>query len=117
MIRQNSEPTWTPGAKDLALAFVFLILFACSARPLYIGDKEDIYDSPLLVATMDGDLHKVRKILAKGVQPDSQRGSRGSTALAVAVNYRQYEVLRVLLAAGANPDLLCGHITPLESAI
>jgi ankyrin repeat protein len=84
---------------------------------LYIGDREDIYNSPLLVATEDGDLRKVKSILASGVPPDSQRGNRGSTALAVAVNHKQHKVLRELLNAGADPDFKCGEGTPLESSI
>jgi hypothetical protein len=61
------------------------------------------YQSPLLNAASYDDLDGVREYLAKGVNANTQE--RGDTALHIAVSRNNIEMVRVLLDAGANPNI------------
>ena len=90
--------------------------------------------APLHVAVLRGDLASVKALLAKGANPNvtitkgspvRRFGSQwalptpmvGATPLLVAATFLEVELLRVLLAAGANPSLgLADGTTPLLAA-
>jgi uncharacterized protein len=64
--------------------------------------------TPLHYAASDGDLAKVKELLAKDLSPDAQ-DDNGWTALHFAAQGRHVEVVRQLVARGANPNLVDSH--------
>jgi ankyrin repeat protein len=90
--------------RALASLLVFVVLVASMA-----GDPAEARttarsrrDGSLWSAAREGDLARVRTLLAEG-KPIDERGPRGRTALAWAVYARKAEVVPVLLEAGADP--------------
>lgn len=79
-------------------ALVLVALFFSSAQ-IQAGSGKD-----LRAAAKAGDLAAVKKLLAEGVDPNSQGGS-GGTALHKAAKEGKLEVIQVLLNHGANPTL------------
>jgi ankyrin repeat protein len=70
----------------------------------------------LIQAAERGDRAHVEKLLQQGVNPNGLTGPRGNTALVHAVALGDVEIVRVLLDAGADPDLKGGGYTPLGFA-
>ncbi len=61
--------------------------------------------APLVSASLDGDTARMKQLLADGADPN-QRNSEGSSALFLEATYhKRLEVVRMLLDAGANPNL------------
>lgn len=96
--------------KLLAVSAPFLLLVSCSGKPFLWnffakGSGDDYWSSPFLVAAANGDTTKIKKLLASGTPPDGPRSDHGNTALHKAVEYRRYEVVKILIQAGADPDI------------
>jgi len=72
-------------------------------------------DLELMRAAGAGDASEVAKLLARGAQADAADAAR-STALLVAAREGRREVVRLLLAAGADVDGRGGAMTPLAAA-
>jgi len=68
------------------------------ARPLRVS-------SAIFQAARQDDAARVRALLAAGGDPDTPSPSDGYVALHVAMAHRQVDVMRALLAAGANPRI------------
>ena len=67
----------------------------------------------LLAATLDGDLSRVKSLLAAGVDPDIHDDHR-NTALIYAARDGKTEIARLLLEAGADAGWIDGErVTPL----
>ncbi len=70
----------------------------------------------LIQAAEQGDRAQLEKLLQQGVNPNGLTGPRGSNALVYAVARGDVELTRLLLDAGADPDLKGGGYTPLGLA-
>jgi ankyrin repeat protein len=108
--------------KALVIGLGILCTTGCSPRPafwntFYKGDHEDFYSSRLIVAASNGEVEKVRSLLKTMPNPDAERGEWGSTALSRAVMNKHYDVIQVLLDAGADPNLKAYQGTPLSIAV
>ena len=60
--------------------------------------------TPLETAAHEGNLADVRRLLASGAEATAKGGAYGSPLLAAALRPDNGEVIRELVAAGANPD-------------
>ena len=85
-------------------------LFWLGADPLGAGDcntslmsQPHEFTSHVMVATSHPDCRILRYLLSKGAAPDMSEGD-GTTPLAMAVNNHNVEAVKLLLAAGANPN-------------
>jgi ankyrin repeat protein len=68
---------------------------------------------PLLAATLDGDVSRVKSLLADGVDPDILDDHR-NTALIYAARDGETEIAELLLEAGADAGWIDGErVTPL----
>jgi ankyrin repeat protein len=75
------------------------------------------YENPLFAATQWSHPEIVRYLLAQGAQVNARRKSEGGTALYAAVGRRNFELLTVLIQAGADVNLpLNSGDTPLMIA-
>ncbi len=70
----------------------------------------------LIQAAELGDRAQLEKLLQQGVNPNGLSGPRGNNALVYAVARGDVEISRLLLDAGADPDLKGGGYTPLGLA-
>jgi ankyrin repeat protein len=61
--------------------------------------------SPLLFASMSGDLDAVSLLLARGAAPD-QSSASGDSPISEAITFGRADVVRALIAAGANVHLV-----------
>jgi ankyrin repeat protein len=84
------------------------------------NDREPEYASAdqlaLIEAARKGDRPGLAKLLKQGVNPNAKPDLWGKTALIVAVERNDVEMVRLLLDSGADPDLLAGGYTPLGRA-
>ncbi|MDD5403798.1 MAG: ankyrin repeat domain-containing protein [Sulfuricella sp.] len=79
---------------------------------LFGGDKKRAAE--LYAAASNGDLQGVRQALEKGADINALDPKFAETALHVAVEKSHTEVVELLLAKGANPDIVSNqHFTPL----
>lgn len=70
----------------------------------------------LIEAVVHGDRLRLEELLQDGVNPNAKPDYWGKTALLRAVERGDVEVVRLLLDAGADPDLKSGGYTPLGRA-
>jgi hypothetical protein len=83
---------------------------------LIVGALGQAPDAPLGKAAREGDLAKLRALLADGADPNRRDGN-GNSPLLEAVAAGQAAAARALVAAGANPNLgSSGGRTPLIEA-
>lgn len=97
--------TWT----TLLFAGVLLVLVGgCNAR-LW---------APLHAAAKQNDDKKIREMVAKGADPNSDKIRGNRTPLWIAVKYSKYRSVKALLECGADPNLGRGtkEITPFMAA-
>jgi ankyrin repeat protein len=84
------------------------------------NDQEPVYaladQLALIEAASAGDRPKLEELLKQGVNPNGKPDLRGKTALMHAVERGDAEMTRLLLEAGADPDLKAGGYTPLCKA-
>lgn len=75
-------------------------------------------DADLVEAVVAGDVEAVRRALERGADPNaSESGKRGRPALIIAAMEGGGEIARLLLDAGASPDVVTGwDYTPLRAA-
>ncbi len=74
--------------------------------------------TPLVEATINGDVAEVEKLLDEGADPNEQAEEYGSTALIVAADNDQVQVAKVLLERGADPNLADSYdYTALMAAV
>lgn len=82
-------------------------------EPVYAQDKQ----AELIAAAQRNDKAAVEALLAEGVNPNLAVDQWGGRALVYAVGHGNVELVRVLLDAGADPDLRgAGGFTPLGRA-
>jgi ankyrin repeat protein len=81
---------------------LFLSLLAASAPQAAsaLTDAENMID-----AVFSQDLEQLRRLIASGVDVNARDPSSGSTALMLACSYRMVDMVELLLAAGADPDI------------
>ena len=78
---------------------------------------EDTPAGQLVLAARNGDVARVRELLAEGVPPGAEEPRNGHMGLNQAAKSGQVEVVELLLAAGAAPDAPDGQgLTPLMRA-
>ncbi|MEW6677407.1 MAG: ankyrin repeat domain-containing protein [Pseudomonadota bacterium] len=84
------------------------------------NDLEPEYATPgqleLLDASAKGDRPRLESLLQEGINPNGRRDLWGKTALVEAVDRGDVEMVRLLLDAGADPDLKAAGYTPLGRA-
>lgn len=72
------------------------------------SDERQEPSPPLIQAVRQRDLLGVRRLLAAGASPDERRRPGGLSALMVAARRGRADIARLLLSAGAAPDLTTG---------
>ncbi|KAI3866565.1 hypothetical protein MKW92_027162, partial [Papaver armeniacum] len=72
-------------------------------------------DSPLLYATMDGNINTVEYLLGKGADPETSN-TQGYSPVHCAAEKGYTEILTRLLARGVNVNALSESGTPLDMA-
>lgn len=84
------------------------------------NDREPVYASAgqlaLIGAAAGGDRPGLEELLKTGVNPNGKPDRWGKTALMHAVERGDVEMARLLLEAGADPDLKAGGYAPLGKA-
>ena len=84
------------------------------------NDREPEYAASeqlaLLEAVALGDRPRLEELLGRGVNPNGRPDLWGRAALVVAVDKGDVEMTRLLLEAGADPDMKSGGYTPLGLA-
>jgi hypothetical protein len=76
-----------------------------AVRIYIMGAMAIVYNSPLVEAASEGDIKKVKSLLASGVDVNSKDKNYEMTALHVAVSNNNYELAKLLLYSGADPNL------------
>ena len=80
--------------------------------------SDESADSPLIKAAQQGHVQVVDVLIAAGAQLDYARPKDGGTVLYIACQLGLIDVVRSLLAAGADPRLAAHNaVTPLVIAI
>lgn len=94
---------------------VLVLVFLCAGCDL--GRDRRGY-TPLILASIDGDVDRVTALLREGADPNECAGGSGYTVspLVIASGRNHVRVVETLLAAGAKPDQSCRE-TPLDLAI
>jgi ankyrin repeat protein len=88
------------------LCLTVCLLLACSASGQVPPSSGEISAyTGLLAAAAHGSAAEVEALIAKGEKADG-RDAYGRTPLHVAAYGRRHEVMRALVAAGANPNAL-----------
>lgn len=82
----------------LAALFAVLWLAGCNLQP----------DDPLIGAARSGDTRSLKKLLARGADPDRRWGVNNWTPLMHAIHKNQKASVEVLIAAGADMNARCG---------
>src|ERR1035438_1881198 len=98
--------------------YLIRVMRAGALAVVLVGALAQAPDTLLPKAAREGDLARLRSLLADGVDPNRRDGA-GNSPLVAAVAGGQAGAVRVLLKAGANPNLTSsGGRTPLiEAAI
>jgi ankyrin repeat protein len=107
---------WTPihiAAYNGRLSAVKALL---AADP-QIANVPSIIGTSLMVATQQGHFQIVKALLDAQAHIDSVRSSDGATALTTAVNLGRTEIVRLLLARSADPNLAMNNVSPLIIAV
>lgn len=94
------------------LAFARIKATGNDREPIYAEGKQ----SELIAAAARNDLKQVDALLKLGVNPNAVIDQWGENALMHAVLHGSVDMTRVLLEAGANPDLKGRGFTPLGMA-
>ena len=90
--------------RAIALFLAGLVASASHAQVAPSPSEKASYRG-LLAAAAKGDAGEIRRLVAKGAQPDVRDGYR-RTPLHVAAYGGRHEAMRALVAAGANPNAL-----------
>lgn len=69
-----------------------------------LATTDEVTQSPLFVASMEGDLEMVELLLATGADPNTARQNDGQTAVFVAADLGFASVVQCLIAHGADAD-------------
>ena len=111
MCRINDIGEWK-ALSPIALGILpFLAVIVWPA--LAVASRKGAKLAPLMQAAADGDLSKVNELL-KQENVNAQDNS-GGTALLYAVRNRRRQIVRTLVAAGANPHLATSNGTSAVS--
>lgn len=94
------------------LDFARVTLTGNDTPPVYARDTE----AELIGAVARGEREQVEKLLAQGANPNRAGDVWGKRALLLAVEQGDVELTRILLDAGADPDLKGNGFTPLVLA-
>ena len=86
-----------------ALVLLCAMLGGCSRWGVSVPGKKDIR-TPLERAAQQGDLPEVQRLLALGVAANDRAGLFGSPLNSAALRNHNAEVIRALIAAGADPN-------------
>lgn len=89
----------------LALVTFSNVAMASNQKPFVVNNVEfsTFYASPLNVAVSKGDIEIVKKFIEYGA--DVNQMSEDMTPLMIAARYNKVEILNVLLANGARPNV------------
>jgi ankyrin repeat protein len=96
------------------LGFVFLAVILCFwlVPSAEAGDRED----NLVNLAGKGDVNGVRSLLDQGVNVNAKDSALGCTALVYAAQWDKPDVVRLLLARGADINMIGNGYTPLTMA-
>ncbi|RZC83791.1 hypothetical protein C5167_046581 [Papaver somniferum] len=83
---------------------------------LDVNTKDKNGESPLLNATMCGDMNTVEYLLGKGADPETSN-FKGYTPLHGAALKGYTDIVTKLLSRGVNVNALCENGTPLDMAV
>ncbi len=98
---------WRLGFAFLAVALCFWLVQSAEA-----GDRED----KLVKLAGKGDVDGVRSLLDQGVNVNAKDSALGCTALVYAAQWDRPDVVQLLLARGADTNLIGDGYTPLTMA-
>jgi hypothetical protein len=130
MYGQPTVPLINRGKQAFAIIFILFFLFPLIlAGTFYAGYKvieelglfsefqfEGEY-TPLMEATINGDIDGVNELLSSGADPN-ELNEIGESPLLLAVVYEQMDVIPILLENGADPNLQDDYgWTPFMSAV
>ena len=88
---------------SIVLLLALGILFVSNAKA---GERED----NLVYSAADGDLGNVRKLLDLGVDVNAKESRLGCTALVAAAQENHADVVQLVLARSANPNISCNAL-------
>ena len=86
-----------------SVAMKLLLDAGADAEP---PDGVKVKNSPLLLASMSGDIDAVTLLLSRGAKPNPRPNASGSSPLAEAITFGRADVVRALISAGAKVDLV-----------
>jgi len=90
-----------------------LLLLAAPQATAGPGDAEKLIEK-----VFSQDLNGLEQLIAAGVDVDARDPNSGSTALMLACNYGFYDMVKILLSAGADPDVADnGGMTALMATV
>lgn len=97
------------------LAFVSLAVILCFrlVPSAEAGDRED----NLMNLAAKGDVNGVRSLLDQGVKVNAKDSALGCTALVYAAQWDKPDVVQLLLARGADINMIGNGYTPLTMAV
>ena len=107
------------GLSKYASLSVVCALLCIAGWPAVADDRGPQYadpDPPIIAATAEGDVAKVRKLIASGADVNVE-DQEGMTALLHAAIYGYYDIVVALVEAGADLEATCnGGCSPLSYA-
>jgi len=90
--------------------FLLLIISVISIFAFVSLIKKQSLESQLIIASENGNIQKIKKLLSSGVNVNSKEhfSPDAGTPLIWAVRCEQEKAVKILLAAGADPNITCG---------
>jgi ankyrin repeat protein len=90
-------------------AYIYIGIIFFSALICAISCRERSPEGRLIIAAQNNDVNEIQKLLSQGVNVNCKDNSPdAATPLIWAVRGRKRDAIDVLLAAGADPNILCG---------
>lgn len=104
------------------IALALSLLVACTPSSAIIKgmnllERENYSAYPLIKAAKNGDTNTIVKLLKTIKNPDEQMTDHGNTALKIAVHEKHYDIIKILLDHGANPENKARGINSIQISI